>query len=147
MSLANADNKLKAVAARWEVRKRQAQQQFARAVKAEAAASAQLSQLQQLELDYARRRDAAAMPSATDLANLARLGVQLDQGLQKVTTQRDQAHALVDAARSALLAWERKLLGLERVRQAAQSQSTAELRRRERRSATQTNTKARYEDI
>lgn len=148
MNRASADTKFKAIVARWEVRKRQAQKQLVRAVQAEAAANAQLSQLQQLQIDYARRRDAAAKPSATDLANLARLSVQLGQALHKVANQKDQAHALVDAARSALLAWERKLLGLERVRQAAQRQSTADRRRKERRSAIQVSKiKVWHQDI
>lgn len=144
----SADSKFKAIVARWEVRKRQMQKQLARAMQAEAAAGTQLSQLQQLKIDYARRRDAAAKPSAADLANLARLNVQLGQALRKVETQRDQARALVEAARLALLAWERKLLGLERVRQAAQRQGLADLRRKERRSASQAHsTKAWHQDI
>ncbi len=148
MNPESADTKFKAIVARWEVRKRQVQKQLARAKQAEAAAASQLAQLQQLAIDYARRRDAAAKPSATDLANLARLNVQLGQALRKVETQRVQARSLVEAARSALMAWERKLLGLERVRQAAQRQGLADLRRKGRRSASQAHSpKVWHQDI
>ncbi len=115
--------------------KREAKRRLDRAVRAEAELARQLAQLQHVQSDYLRRRQAGVYTNATAYAGLVKVSAQLDRSINALQAQNSQAQELVRAAESDLLEWEKRLLGLKRVARAAQERQRQAFARQERKAS------------